>query len=188
MEIINIFAIEIKALYAVQFEQNDCDEFALAFRNWNDTEYLEEFFENNKDDLQSGYYGKISVEDAIFSTIEEANNFEAEIKKVAKEGSLDKENSLQDIIFHPFHKNDTTFILQETRAYGTSYNSWLRLYAIRISPQCFVVVGSAIKLTGANQDRTHTNDQLKKLKIGAEYLKSQGLLEDDDFGYIDIAH
>ena len=77
MKIVDIFAIIKESLYSVQFEQNDCDEFALAFRNWADTEYLEDFFETNKADLQSGFYGNITVEEAIFKTIDEATDFEA---------------------------------------------------------------------------------------------------------------
>lgn len=186
MEIVNIFAIVKDKLLSVQFEPNDCDEFALAFRNWNDTEYLEEFFENNKNDLQSGFYGKISIEEAIFSTIDEASKFETKIREVAKAGKFETENSLQDLVFYPLHKNDPNYKLQESKAYGTKYKSWLRMYAVRISPECFVVSGSAIKLTGAMGEQDHTAIELTKLKITAAYLKENGLLEEDDFGYIDI--
>ena len=49
-----------------------------------------------------------------------------------------------------------------------------------------MVSGSAIKLTVAMGDRDHTSIELNKLKITAAYLKENGLLEEDDFGYIDI--
>lgn len=186
MEIVNIFAIVKDKLLSVQFEPNDCDEFALAFRNWNDTEYLEAFFEDNKNDLQSGFYGTISIEEAIFSTIDEATVLETKIRKIAKIGKFKTKDSLQDLVFYPLHKNDPTYKLQETRAYGENENSWLRIFAIRISPECFVVSGSAIKLTVAMGDRDHTSIELDKLKITAAYLKENGLLEEDDFGYIDI--
>lgn len=186
MEIVNIFAIINEALLSVQFEPNDCDEFTLAFRNWADTEYLEDFFEKNKSDLQSGEYGNIDVEEAIFKTIDEASEFETYIKDVAENGNFKQGNSLQDLIFYPLHKNDKTFKLQENKAYGTESYSWLRIYAIRISPECYVVSGSSIKLTDSMQDRKHTSDELSKLKITAAYLKKLGLLEKDDFGYIDL--
>lgn len=186
MEIVDIFAVVKNKLLSVQFEPNDCDEFTLAFRNWNDTEYLEDFFENNKTDLQSGFYGNISVEEAIFSTIEEAEVFEATIRRVAKIGKFKTQSSLQDLVFYPLHKNDQNYILQESKAYGTGNKSWLRMYAVRISPECFVVSGSAIKLTETMGEQNHTAIELSKLKITASYLKENGLLEEDDFGYIDI--
>ena len=127
MKIVNIFAHVKNKLLSVQFEPIDTDEFTLAFRNWNDTEYLEDFFENNKNDLQSGFYGKISIEDAIFSTIDEARVFEEKIRRVAKIGKFKTKSSLHDLVFYPLHKNDQTFKLQETRAYGTDDKSWLQI-------------------------------------------------------------
>jgi hypothetical protein len=186
MEIVDIFALVKNKLLSVQFEHNDCDEFTLAFRNWNDTEYLEDFFENNKKDLQSGFYGTITIEEAIFSTIDEALDFEEKIREVAKIGKFKTKSSLQDLVFYPLHKNDQTYKLQETRAYGTDDKSWLRMFAVRISPECFVVSGSAIKLTGAMGDQDHTAIELTKLKITAAYLKENDLLDEEDFGYIDI--
>lgn len=187
MEIDAIFAIVKNKLLSVQFESKDCDEFTLAFRNWNNTEYLEEFFENNKKDLQSGFYGTITIEEAIFKTIEEAEYFEHTVRKIAKIGTFENGDSLQDLVFNQLHKNDQNFTLQESKAYGTNDKSWLRLYAVRISPDCFVVSGSAIKLTETMNERNHTAIELDKLKITAAYLKENGLLEQDDFGFIDIA-
>ncbi len=186
MKIDTIFAIVKQKLLAVQFEPNDCDEFTLAFRNWNDTEYLEAFFESNKKDLQSGFYGNITIEEAIFATIEEAEIFENSVRKIAKIGNFKNGDSLQDLVFNQLHINDQNFTLQESKAYGTNDKSWLRLYAVRISPDCFVVSGSAIKLTETMNERNHTAIELDKLKITAAYLKENGLLEQDDFGYIDM--
>jgi len=186
MKIVTIFALVKNKLLSVQFEPNDCDEFTLAFRNWNDTAYLEAFFENNKKDLQSGFYGAITIEEAIFSTIDEATLFEEKIRRVAKIGKFKTKSSLQDLVFYPLHKNDQTYKLQETRAYGTENRSWLRIYAVRISSECFVVSGSAIKLTGAMGEQGHTAIELSKLKITAAYLKENDLLQEDDFGYIDF--
>jgi hypothetical protein len=75
---------------------------------------------------------------------------------------------------------------EENKAYGFKYKSWLRLYAIRISANIFVVSGSAIKLTKAMQDRAHTQKELQKLKMTAQYLKEIGFQDDYDYGYIDI--
>lgn len=187
MEIDTIFAIVKNKLLSVQFESEDCDEFTLAFRNWNDTEYLEAFFEKNKKDLHAGFYGTVTIEEAIFTTIEEAEYFEETVRRIAKIGTFENGDSLQDLVFNQLHKNDQNFTLQESKAYGTNEKSWLRLYAVRINTDCFVVSGSAIKLTETMNERNHTKIELQKLKITAAYLKENGLLEQDDFGYIDIA-
>jgi len=187
MEIVNIFAIVKNSLLAVQFDGKESDEFSMLFNNWQDVEYLEQFFEDNKQDLQSGFYGNITIEEAVFQTIEEAESMERYIKKVANRGNSDPNNTLHDLVFTPLHKNDNTINHQESKAYGQNNHSWLRMYAIRISTNLYVVSGGAIKLTGKIQDRTHTTDELLKLKVTAAYLKEIGLIKKEDYGFIEIS-
>ncbi len=186
MEIVDIFVVEKGSLYAVMFDGFDCDEFALAFRNWGDIEYLEDFFESHKYDLLLGDYKDIAVEEAILKTVEESLSFESKIRKVAQKGSFANKTSLQDLIFYPLKKNDTKYLLQESKAYGSNEKSWLRIYAVRISPNRYVVSGSAIKLRDTMRDAENTKKELLKLELTSRYLKDLGYLTDDDFGYIDF--
>ena len=189
-KIINIFAVVDGALLAVQYVYFKEHEFARIFQNWTDVEYLENFFETHKVDLQSGYHltkiGYISIEEAVFQTIEEAEAFEEYILKVAEKGKENEDQTLQDLVFKPLHKNDITIKHQETKAYGVNSRSWLRLYAIRISSNCYVISGGAIKLTRSMNEREHTRKELVKLKILTSYLKGIGFEDADDYGIIEI--
>ncbi len=40
--------------------------------------------------------------------------------------------------------------------------SWLRLYAIKLEPGCYVITGGAIKLTRTMEEREHTLKELSK--------------------------
>lgn len=186
MVIDGIFAIVDECLLSVQFEGNEKDEFARLFESWQDTEYLEGFFETNKDDLQDGFFGNISIEDAVFTTINEADRLESYVKEVAEKGQRNGYSMLYDLVFHPLHEHDTSRVHTESKAYGLNSSSWLRIYAIQIAPNLYVVSGGAIKLTKAMQDRPHTARELKKLKATAAYLKEIGLESSEDYGFIDI--
>ena len=59
--------------------------------------------------------------------------------------------------------------------------SWLRVYAIRLEPNIYVVTGGAIKLTRTMQEREHTAIELEKLNRCKEFLKSQGVFDKDSF-------
>lgn len=152
--------------------------------------YLEDFFETHQVDLQSAFYANISVEDAVLQTIEDSRIFENQLRRDLKAGAKEQKTILNDAIFKPLEKVRKTMSLryEENKAYGSKYQSWLRLYAIRISANIFVVSGSAIKLTKAMQDRAHTQKELQKLKKTAQYLKEVGFQDDADYdyGYIDI--
>lgn len=59
--------------------------------------------------------------------------------------------------------------------------SWLRVYAIRIETDVYIVTGGAIKLTPSMQDRPHTMLELQKLNKCRDYLKQNGGFDQDRF-------
>lgn len=186
MKLISIFAVTNNRLLAIKNKNEKHDEFSKAFNQWQDISYLEDFFENNKNDLQSGFFGQVSIRDAVFSTVEESIKFEKYIKKKISESKKTNEPILNNLIFKPLDNYDESITLQKNKAYGLNNPSWLRLYAIRISINAFVVCGSAIKLTEKMNHRQHTIDELKKMEATVNYLKSVGLCDENDCDYIEI--
>lgn len=187
MKIVNIFAIVKGSLLSVQFDGMSSDEFALLFDNWNDVEYLEQFFEDNKADLQSGFYGKISVEEAVSRTIEEAEALEEYIRNVAKTGCSDPDENRLDLTFHKLSEKDYSILLLKSKAYGLHNHSWLRIYAIRIAENLYVVCGGGIKLTETMNERKHLLKELEKLEATKQYLKKIDLLNEDDYDFTEIS-
>ena len=56
----------------------------------------------------------------------------------------------------------------------------LRIYAIRIGENSYVVTGGAIKLTDKMQDRPHTQIQLTRLRMARDWLRSEGIYDPED--------
>lgn len=190
MSICAIFEIISDSLYAIAYDENtdedgnpiDC--FRSVFSKWQDVEYLENFFEEHKNDLQSGFYGNISVEQAVLKTLNEASKFEAKLLRVAKSGKSNPEDGLEQNVFIDLHQDVLSHVHIESKAYGTQNKSWLRLYAIRISSNVYVVSGGAIKLTKEMNCRDHLCKELDKLKATAAHLKELELINEEDLGYI----
>jgi hypothetical protein len=186
MKIGSIFAIIKNSLIAVKYIENENDEFERIFDNWTDVEYLSDFFNEHIKDLQSGFYGEVGVEQAIEKTIQEAEELEETILEISESGKTNDYETLQTL-FKPLRKNE--YILkdhQQTKAYGSEHKSWLRIYAIRIAKNTYVITGGAIKLTKTMNDRDHLKEELKNLDIVKEYLIDNGLFEEDDFEYLEI--
>ena len=152
-----MFAIEIiikDSLYAVkynniddEFENNSFiddynikNEFVRIFNNWQDPEYLDGFFSKYQADLQSGFYD-FTIEQAIEKTIEDAYNFQQKLLMLAEKGKENFSENLQTM-FVPLKNYEKTIYPipghQESKAYGTNYKSWLRMYAIRIEENVFI--------------------------------------------------
>ncbi|SOS54707.1 conserved hypothetical protein [Tenacibaculum finnmarkense] len=186
MKINNIFAIIKDSLISVKYINNDTDEFERIFDDWTDVEFLSDFFEEHILDLQSGFFGEINIEQAIERTIQEAEELEQTILEISERGKTNDYETLQTL-FKPLNNKDYKLINHlKTKAYGSERKSWLRIYAIRIAKNTFVISGGAIKLTPTMNEREHLKKELQKLEIVKEYLIENGLFDQDDFEYLEI--
>jgi hypothetical protein len=90
-----------------------------------------------------------------------------------------------DTLFKPIDVTDTKSMeltRQKARNWERErHDSWLRVYAIRLEPNVYVVTGGAIKLTRAMQDKEHTMIELNKLNRCKEYLIRNGVFDKDSF-------
>lgn len=174
MELVYIFAPN---LFAVRFNKGEDDEFNHLFECWNDVEFLEEFFENNKADLESGFYNNHVVEHAVKRTKEEAQLLEDDLMELSRRSKLGEKPDLDDL-FKPLHNKDRFFMeLHKTKAKGGYNNSWLRIYAIRIDTNTYVITGGGIKLTKTMNDREHLINELEKLTMVKGWLEENGFLD-----------
>lgn len=170
MKIISIFG---KNLFAIKYADETKDEFSRLFELWQDAEYLVEFFESHKSDLEGGFWGTISVENAILETFEYARNFENILLELSEQSEKEQIGGLEDI-FSPLHDSQYQILtLNKSKAKQT----WLRLYALRIENDVYIITGGAIKLTRKMQDRKHTNLELKKIERCRRYLLDQGIVD-----------
>ncbi|MFM9839198.1 MAG: hypothetical protein ACKVOQ_13090 [Cyclobacteriaceae bacterium] len=163
-------------LLAFHYEDSETDEFERLFDSWQDPVFLQVFFIENEDDLKSGFFGSITIKDAILYTKQEAKRFENRIR----EFSTNNNKSL-DHLFKPLSINGEKVKFEKSKAYGDRQDSWLRIYAIKIEPGCYIITGGAIKLTQRMDDRAHTKNELKKLKRCTDFLREQGVTDIEGF-------
>jgi len=178
MEIVLIFAHQ---LYAFRYAGQTADELERLFDIWTDAGYLEQFFENNLSDLQNGYYGNITVAQAVKRTIYHARCLETDLRRLAKNDPESANNTLEDLFTPLDNREFGTIVLSKQKAYGVNYNSWLRLYALKIDPGVYIITGGAIKLTPTMNERAHTQKELEKLEKCRTYLAAQGLIDNEGF-------
>ena len=60
-------------------------------------------------------------------------------------------------------------------------NNYLRIYAIRIDANCFVITGGAIKFHHLNMERKHTALEMKKLEKCRDFLQPHGIWDVNSF-------
>lgn len=169
-------------LWAVKYPEKETDELTLLFRNWSNFNYLLDFFLSNLDDLNHFFHIQ-RIEDAIKDTVADAESLQKLILDLPYTEHLDG-------LFHPLSITDDR-AKELTREKARNWNriqhaSWVRIYAIRIEKDVFLITGGAIKLTPSMQDRPHTQLELDKLNKCKEFLKANGVFDQDSF--IDYIH
>lgn len=82
------------------------------------------------------------------------------------------------MFFRPLYNNEYQ---QKQLSLRKGRERLLRLYAIRIDVNCFVITGGAIKLTRSMQDRWHTKLELVKLERAKAFLTDNGIFDSDSY-------
>ena len=168
--------LENGRLWAVMYDEDCVNILEKVFTQWNDYEWLREFFTKHVDDLAT-YFHITDIDRAVFDTVDDANELECLIMDLNPDADLDE-------LFRPLENTRMSeVILGREKAKGR-YNihaSWLRLYAIRMESGRYIITGGAIKLTATMQEREHTLGELTKLNKVRDYLISLGIFDYNGF-------
>ncbi|MBI6116057.1 hypothetical protein [Salegentibacter maritimus] len=156
-------------MYSFKYKEDFPDELERVFDEWANPLFLNEFFEENETDI------KISIEDAIEKVKKEADFLRNKLIEFAES----EPNRLNEL----FKNLNNNVYTSEDLTHQKARNRWLRLYAIKIDNEHYVITGGAIKLDNQHlmQDRPHTNDELIKINKARDYLKDQGVYDADSF-------
>lgn len=163
-------------LWSVHYDAEEQNELELLFDQWNDPEWLFQFFSENFDDL--AYFKVTNLDTAIYDTMEDSDRLECLILDISPDANLD------ELFLHLENNRTSEMMLGREKArigYRPRHDSWLRIYAIKLNPGIYVITGGAIKLTFEMKDRKHTLEELQKLESVRDYLKSNGVIDDDSF-------
>jgi len=196
MKIVSTFAVVQESLYSVLYdtEVNAVDdnavtipaellhEFRRLFDFWNDPKRLRVFFEEHEEDLKEAYWDGISIDEAIVKTRKEAKKLEAILVEYSEDWKNIGYKNLS-MLFKPLSNGKFEKEFEKDKVKFDGKKTWLRLYAIRIDTNFFVVCGGAIKLRKTLNDRTYLLNELNKLEITRSYLMDE---DNDDLEWFEL--
>jgi hypothetical protein len=182
MKLVSIFDVSKHTLLAIQYDGEVVDEFTKALNNWADVTYLRNFFKEHEADLLHGYYACPNIDTAIMQTTKLADELEDLIYDKAY-GEANLEVNMLQSIFKPLLNNETNvYDIQKSKL----SKSWLRMYAIRIAANCYIITGSAIKLVLHMNEKLHLVQELNRLNQVKNYLIEQGLTDENSFDFLEL--
>lgn len=178
MKFVPIFDDE-NCLLSTKKDNERQDEFSKIFDQWTDIEYLDNFFTTHESDLKRPFWEGISIEQAIIETRNEAIKFLKYLKRISEKPP--KERKLLFLrLFHPLSQDQgISAFLEKKKAYGKRNKTWLRIYALKAGEDMYIITGGAIKLTDNMGERPHTLRELKKMQICEQFLKNEGIVDEE---------
>lgn len=163
-----VWTTEIYSYFKVN-EIGKIDEFERLFALWTNPLYLYNYFISNQHYLQNRFWNDLTPVEAARITRKIAIEFHDKVK----------ENYLTiEKLFQPLITNTIQF--KELSKSKTKLD-WLRLYAIKIDFNRFIITGGVIKLTNTMNEHESTRDELIKLEKTKNYLIEQGVIDGDSF-------
>jgi hypothetical protein len=152
------------------------DVFRKLMSCWNDTAYLQQFFINNKMALSDPFWMNISIDEAIDKVMDEAYDFDMELKNMDEGHPLYQNRSLSDI-FKNFHSD--MYVLDRGNLYHKKAKPnkavpMTRIYALEFD-DAYIITGGLIKLT-EKLDKEVADEEKAKMDKVRQYLKSEGVI------------
>lgn len=169
-------------LYSVQFDEQGMDEYNRVLNEWFNPVVTYEFLEENKT-AYDGYWAQHfdSTREAAESVMDEAERVEEFMEELA-ENTRNGERPDFDSYFKPLngvYSFDVNYL--PMKGYGLYTPSMLRLYAVKVDSNLYVIADGGIKLGSKIQDSPGLKDHvLSKINVTKQFLSFYDIVTSDD--------
>ena len=190
MDLIPIFAHPNtkEGLHSVHFDEEKYCEFDRLLEQWTDVEFITEYCKKNESYLCSSYFDNATVDDIIDRVENEATALYDFFDKFT-DRSFENETCYLQQLFKPLDNREGHYYALQSSKF--KHSNWklfpdpiLRLYAIRIGPNSYVITGGAIKFTYRMDEHPDTDKEDRKVKRVKDFLKhTLNIQEQEDLIY-----
>jgi hypothetical protein len=162
MKIVDIFT---PTLFAFHYGGEADNEYDRLMDNWTDVSYLRNYAKNNSiDNVNQFVKDRLKDAEQIQDLLEEITTNKEPLEYYFRT-LFDSESGIK------------TLSLQK----GKIVRNGIRLYAVKIDENCFVITGGAIKMSQTMQDHPDSNKELTKIKAAKVYLQANTIVDKDSF-------
>lgn len=178
MEIVEIYPPYI---YSIKYGVGE-NEFDRLFQLWNDVGFVTQFISDNSDCLKSDVWQGLScVEDAARQVLDEAEALEDLFEEMNDNVVMGRQPDFDSHFRCLGGKYKYEIEWLPMKSYGTFNPSLLRMYAIRMDVNTYLITGGGIKLADTIQNSPELRDRvLQDIDRVRAFLKENGIFDSDD--------
>ncbi len=166
MKIISIFADQ---LFAFHYDGEADNEYDRCMELWTDINFLKKYAQDN------GIKNTTKFVNEVLEDAEQIQDFLEDINQNKEPFGF---------YFEPLQESEFKKVLALQK--GKIKRNILRYYAIKLDDNCFIITGGAIKMSQKMQDHPDTDNELRKLNKAREYLRKNGVFDEDSFFELNI--
>lgn len=179
MEIVKIYPPYI---YSVKYDGRDQNEFDRLFEEWNDSGKIMDFMMENLDYLKTDIWKHINEpEVAAMQVHKEAEYLNDLFYDLYKKTENGKSPDYDSHFRYLDGKYGSEIEYIPMKSYGMCIPSMLRIYAIKLKANVYVITGGGIKLARTIQDSPGIKDTvIQGIDKVRSFLRSEGIIDEND--------
>lgn len=179
---LNIQEIYPPYIYSIKYDEQSDNEFDRLFDNWNDVNFVSKFMEDHQEYLGASIWQKIHTpEDATRQVLDEAEDLIKLFDELYENTQSGINPDFDTHFYHLEGKYVYSIEWQPMKSYGTNRPSMLRIYAIKMGKNIYLITGGGIKLSRTIQESPDLQDHvLQNIDKVIEFLKRNGIYDSDD--------
>jgi hypothetical protein len=162
MKIVDIFA---HTLFAFQYQGEVDNEYDRLMDNWTDVSFLRDYAKQNKVE---------NINQFVKDRLKDAEQIQDLLEEITTN------NEPLEYYFRTLFDNESGAKILSFQK-GKIEKNGIRLYAIKIDENCFVITGGAIKMSQTMQDHPDSNEELKKIHRAKSFLQENTIVDKDSF-------
>lgn len=179
MEIIAIFPPYI---YSIKYDDKEENEYDRLFEEWNDLISVLDFLMQHKDMLKASVWKQVSEPElAARQVLDEAEALELLFKELNSRTTNGEEPDFDSHFYYLDGKYKFELEYEPMKSYGGGHPSLLRMYAIKMDRNTYLITGGGIKLGATIQEspglKDHVIQNIDKVRA---WLKENGIMDADD--------
>lgn len=180
----DVVAIIPDRIYSIKYDDEDAAEYYRLFEEeWTDVNYLINFFQSYPEFTENEFWGFLGndPEKAAARVIKDAYMLEPHLRELAKNSDNGELPNLEDY-FEPLNGKygyDIEYV--PMKGYGVLESTFLRLYAIKFSENCYLIVYGGIKLNSSIQNSPRLQENVfRRIDKVKQFLVDEGIIDKDD--------
>jgi len=179
MEIIAIFP---PFIYSVKYDNQTNNEFDRLFDEWNDITNVLDFLMEHKDMLKATIWKKASEPElAARQVLDEAEALEQLFDELNDHTFAGDKPDFDSHFHYLDGKYKFELEYEPMKSYGDGTPSLLRMYAIKMDRNTYLITGGGIKLGATIQDSPGLQDHvIQNIDNVRKWLRENGILDADD--------